>query len=755
MKFIPREKQKKVLEYTKGTMCVSAVPGAGKTITLSALAADLIEKNIGEQPVDSYENPGHEILVVTFSNAAQISFASKIAGFLKDRGITPNYGYRVSTIHSLATDILRGHTSGIGLSEDFQVADELSSNEFVRKAVTLWMKEDQDRTLSLVLDSKTSPGKKEEFKKNKWFDKMVNLSSRVISKAKDLRLQPEDLRSRLPLIKDSFAHGLLEAVCTIYEHYQTNLRNCSAMDFADLMLNVHRVLESDPEYLSELQERCLYLLEDEAQDSTRIQEELLKLLSGKHGNWVRVGDTNQSINASFTESSPKYMENFLKNYAKKEVTLDVAGRSQRCINMQANYLVNYVINEHPDKFCRSALKETYIKQVKEENQQKNPEARKDRVSYKLNYDYRKNEEINTVCRMAVDHVRNNPDETTVILVPTNSIGLKYVEKLSEYPVDVIEVLKSTKKSRNAVKTIAEIISWLSEPLNKRKLITAFKEIYNEKAPEKRSLSREDSLIAETIMNETAFLEDYLYPMSEDQFEEMASGWDLNEMLLMKLFEFRQYLTRWIEARFLPVESLVLLIAQDLFDDPDDLSCAGQLGNYLKLCSRADPSADLNNFYEEAMKIAEGKRGKIASGLHGKGIEYVPDLYPGKIAVTTYHSSKGLEWDQVFATNISNFHFPEIGGRDEKKSYIRENLDLEYEMISALEYLSNPEKGSKYIRGKGTQLKWRDYVCERIRLLYVGITRAKKGLYMSGSTPPAIAIAMENYWLDKLSGGFHA
>ena len=87
MKFIPREKQKKVLEYTKGTMCVSAVPGAGKTITLSALAADLIEKNIGEQPVDSYENPGHEILVVTFSNAAQISFASKIAGFLNDRGI--------------------------------------------------------------------------------------------------------------------------------------------------------------------------------------------------------------------------------------------------------------------------------------------------------------------------------------------------------------------------------------------------------------------------------------------------------------------------------------------------------------------------------------------------------------------------------------------------------------------------------------------------------------------------------------------
>ena len=44
MPFTPRAEQQQVLSYTGGTMGISAVPGSGKTFTLSALAADLIEK---------------------------------------------------------------------------------------------------------------------------------------------------------------------------------------------------------------------------------------------------------------------------------------------------------------------------------------------------------------------------------------------------------------------------------------------------------------------------------------------------------------------------------------------------------------------------------------------------------------------------------------------------------------------------------------------------------------------------------------
>ncbi|NIP85784.1 MAG: UvrD-helicase domain-containing protein, partial [Planctomycetales bacterium] len=54
-----------------------------------------------------------------------------------------------------------------------------------------------------------------------------------------------------------------------------------------------------------------YILEDEAQDSSRLQEEILRKLAGKGGNWVRVGDPNQAIFETFTTADPKYLRDFM------------------------------------------------------------------------------------------------------------------------------------------------------------------------------------------------------------------------------------------------------------------------------------------------------------------------------------------------------------------------------------------------------------------------------------------------------------
>ena len=63
-------------------------------------------------------------------------------------------------------------------------------------------------------------------------------------------------------------------------------------------------MESDPDYLERLRQRWPFILEDEAQDSSRLQEKILELLSGPHGNWVRVGDPNQAIYETFTTANP-------------------------------------------------------------------------------------------------------------------------------------------------------------------------------------------------------------------------------------------------------------------------------------------------------------------------------------------------------------------------------------------------------------------------------------------------------------------
>ena len=89
MAFTPRPEQADVLSYSGGTMGISAVPGSGKTFTLSALAADLIEKLIRSQNGGPDQEPDQEILIVTFSNAAALNFSARIGGFLAERGLLP------------------------------------------------------------------------------------------------------------------------------------------------------------------------------------------------------------------------------------------------------------------------------------------------------------------------------------------------------------------------------------------------------------------------------------------------------------------------------------------------------------------------------------------------------------------------------------------------------------------------------------------------------------------------------------------
>lgn len=105
-----RPEQEKILEFTHGKMGISAVPGSGKTYTLSLLAADLIKRGLLD--IDQ------EVLVVTLVNSAVDNFYLRVNQFVSEEGLIPFIGYRVRTLHGLAYDIVRERPSLVGLSED-------------------------------------------------------------------------------------------------------------------------------------------------------------------------------------------------------------------------------------------------------------------------------------------------------------------------------------------------------------------------------------------------------------------------------------------------------------------------------------------------------------------------------------------------------------------------------------------------------------------------------------------------------------
>jgi DNA helicase II / ATP-dependent DNA helicase PcrA len=67
----------------------------------------------------------------------------------------------------------------------------------------------------------------------------------------------------------------------IYADYQRALAYRGAVDFDDLIRLALEALQVDEAYLERLRLRWPYILEDEAQDSSRLQEEILKLLVGE------------------------------------------------------------------------------------------------------------------------------------------------------------------------------------------------------------------------------------------------------------------------------------------------------------------------------------------------------------------------------------------------------------------------------------------------------------------------------------------
>ena len=101
-----------------------------------------------------------------------------------------------------------------------------------------------------------------------------------------------------------------------------------------------------------------------------------------------------------------------------------------------------------------------------------------------------------------------------------------------------------------------------------------------------------------------------------------------------------------------------------------------------------------------------------------------------------HKAKGLEWDRVYLTSVNNYTFPAGQPNDSyisEKWFLRDNLNLEAEALAQLDIATQTGEYDWYSEGQATLDARTDYVRERLRLLYVGITRAKEELVITWNT----------------------
>ncbi len=741
--FKPRPAQKLILEYKQGKMGIKAVPGSGKTHTLSYLAAQLI---LSEAVAED-----QEILIVTLVNSAVENFSSRISQFIQGAGLLPNTGYRVRTLHGLAHDIVRERPDLAGLSDRFQIIDERESASILADAVSQWLRLNPEMIVKYTAKDQNLQNNSKLLKD--WNRLLVDTATSFIKIAKDYQQSATDIRDKLNTANCDDDFLLFGA--EIYEEYQRALHYRGAIDFDDLIRLALRALESDPEFLQRLQYRWQYILEDEAQDSSRLQEQILQVLTGNDGNWVRVGDPNQAIFETFTTAHPKFLINFLNRPDVSEKQLPNSGRSTHTIMNLANHLIKWSRSEeNPNPFLQDTLIYPLIEPTPPNDPQPNPPDKPNGVilyEEKLTPD----DELTKVAMSLSKWLPMNQDRTVAVLVPRNERGAKMVEVLASYNIQAIELLQTSKSTRQTARIIADILHHLIDPSSSQRLARLYSAVNNINP----SNEKDNRVISQThnLLRKCRRVEEFLCPSPQQDWLKQLFKEKTSEELISELENFRTLINRWHKAALLPIDQLVLTVSQDLFLSPVDLALAHKLALSLETAARNHTDWRLPEFNDELNAIANNQRKFY--GFSNDETAFNPDEHKGKVVVTTIHKAKGLEWDRVYLLSVSNYDFP-FGMSGDKyigeKWFIEDQINIQEEMLARLKALLDEDIIAMNLEnGEATRNARIEYARERLRLFYVGITRAKSELTITwnsgkkgNNTPSEPLLAAMRYMRGK-------
>ena len=166
----------------------------------------------------------------------------------------------------------------------------------------------------------------------------------LITYCKNMLLSSEEIKK--------LDHDLNVDLLQFFEAYNTELKNRGLMDYDDQMVYAYRMLKGSPELLKFYQDKYRYICVDEAQDTSKVQHMIIGLLSGENGNLFMVGDEDQSI-YGFRAAYPEALLNFEKEHpGAKVLVMDQNFRSNAAIVSAADLFISHNDMRH-DKHMRA------------------------------------------------------------------------------------------------------------------------------------------------------------------------------------------------------------------------------------------------------------------------------------------------------------------------------------------------------------------------------------------------------------------
>ena len=297
--------QSAAAQWNEGPLLVLAGPGSGKTATLTARVARLIEQG---------QDESFRILCLTFTRKAAAEMRERLLN------LVPNAKDRVllTTFHSFATDILRQHGSHFGFSPDFEILEEAERVGIVKSA----------------LEEKAGE-----------FTKFVSAEKALT--AIDFLLRNVIPDDKVPtLLKDAEAGQQLQL---LFARYKELLKQQNCLDYGAILYFCEELLRERPRVSKQLRTVYRYICVDEFQDTNVAQFRMLRAIApDKDANVFIVGDDDQVI-YQWNGASPRRVKELEQHYDLTTIQLPENYRCPPEVVALANALIVHNGERSPDK----------------------------------------------------------------------------------------------------------------------------------------------------------------------------------------------------------------------------------------------------------------------------------------------------------------------------------------------------------------------------------------------------------------------
>ncbi|GGM03631.1 DNA helicase [Streptomyces cinereus] len=315
--------QRKAATTTAQNTLVLAGAGSGKTKTIVARAAYLIDKGV----------PANEIQIVTFTRRAASEIVTRVESHLGKQA----EGLRASTFHTFCLSILRRYPKVFDL-KGFNVIDR--DDQIMMFKLLRGKLEDKRAKEASAHNNTTSTGKTVTFQRNQAASISEKLPkpkelADLYSYARNTQIKLKDaLYKQLPDFQPAY-----DEIREVMKGYEAQKRDRHYLDYDDILEYVARYLNADDWLLERVTENTKYLLVDEMQDTNPLQWLLLQPFIGRTQLFC-VGDDAQSI-YGFRGADFENIHSFKERVPDAEVlTLDLNYRSTQEILDLSNWLLD-------------------------------------------------------------------------------------------------------------------------------------------------------------------------------------------------------------------------------------------------------------------------------------------------------------------------------------------------------------------------------------------------------------------------------